>query len=349
MNTFYPLTVSEIKRETPLSVSITFTIPETLKDTFTFIAGQYITIKHTIDDNEIRRAYSICSIPSSGILKIGVKEVPNGSFSVYANHTLKVGDTLEVLPPQGKFIFTPSLNSNIHYAAFVAGSGITPVLSMITSAMKHETESTFLLVYGNRNVEQTMFYNDLIQLKESYPNRFFIEFVFSREDIDGSLFGRIDTGTVNFFIKNKYKETHFSKFYLCGPEKMIHTVTETLKTNNVAKEHILFELFTTPEEKNPIEIKDGSTNLTLTVDDQTHTFTMPQTQTVLDAALKEDIDTPYSCRGGVCSTCIAKIVEGKAVMKKNQILTDDEIEDGYILTCQAHPTTTTLTIDYDDV
>ena len=349
MSTFYPLTVSEIKRETPLSVSITFTVPESLKNTFAFIAGQYITIKHTIGENEIRRAYSICSSPSSGILKIGVKAVANGSFSVYANKQLKKGDILEVLPPQGKFIFTPDPNLNKSYAAFAAGSGITPVLSMIKCAMEEETKSKFLLVYGNRNKEQTMFYDDLMQLKEAYPNRFFIEFVFSREDVEGALFGRIDRGTVNFFIKNKYRETSFSKFYICGPEEMIRTVTETLKNNAVSKEQILFELFTAPEEDNAVKIKDGYTQLTITVDDETHSLTIPQTQTVLDAALKNDIDAPYSCRGGVCSTCIAKVTEGKAVMKKNQILTDDEIDQGYILTCQAHPTTLHLTIDYDDI
>ncbi len=349
MSRFYPLLVSRIKRETPQAVIITFELPSALKETFTFTAGQYITIKHILDGKEIRRAYSICSSPSEEVLKIGVKEVSNGHFSVFANHQLKQGDTLEVMPPEGKFTFSPNPDSLKNYTAFVAGSGITPVLSIIKCVMECQPKSKFLLVYGNRNIEQTMFYHDLTALQTQYPNRLLLEFVYSREDVEGALFGRIDTGTANFFLKNKYKDIDFDRFYLCGPEEMIHSITQTLQNNGVPKENILFELFTTTEKENTLEIADGSTQLTLTVDDETHTFSMPQTKTVLDAALEKDIDAPYSCRGGVCSTCIAKITEGKAVMKKNQILTDEEIREGYILTCQAHPTTPTLEVDYDDV
>ena len=349
MSQFYPLPVSKIKKETQKSVVITFAVPKALTTVFTFKAGQYISLKHILNGKEVRRAYSICSLPSSGILKIGIKEIANGRFSVYANRELKEGDVLEVMPPEGKFTFTPNFNKATNYAAFVAGSGITPVLSIVQCALQEEPGSKFLLVYGNRNVSETMFYRDLLKLKEIYPNRFFIEFIFSREDVENAIFGRIDTGTVNFFIKNNYNEWDFEKYYLCGPEEMIKTVSETLQSNGEEKDKIKFELFTASEKENTIELSNGLTEISLTVDDATHTFTMPQTKTVLDAALEKDIDAPYSCRGGVCSTCIAKINEGKAVMKKNQILTDEEIEEGYILTCQAHPTTSKLVVDYDDV
>ncbi len=349
MNRFYPLPVLEIARETPSAVSITFDVPKDLQTIFKFKAGQYITIKHEVNGKEIRRAYSLCSSPKSGILKIGVKEIKGGTFSVFANQHLKKGDLLEVMPPQGLFTFEPQPNLSNAYASFVAGSGITPVLSIIQCALEEEPQSKFLLVYGNKNRAETMFYNTLIELQEKYPTRFFLELVYSREDVEGALFGRIETATVNYFTKNKYNHIAFKKYYVCGPEAMIHCVKDTLTANGVAKENILFELFTTPEEENNIEIPEGTTQLTVVLDEETHTLMMPHTKSVLDAVLEKDIDAPYSCRGGVCSTCIAKVKAGNAVMKKNQILTDQEIEAGFILTCQAYPTSDTLKIDYDDV
>lgn len=349
MTKFYPLRVLEIVRETPNAVVITLDLPKELNPVFTFKAGQYITIKHVVHQKEIRRAYSLCSSPKSGVLQIGVKAIKGGTFSVFANQHLKKGDVLEVMPPQGLFVFEPNTNASNAYSGFAAGSGITPFLSIIQCVLEEEPKSKFLLVYGNKNREETMFYNTLIKLQEKYPSRFFLEFVFSREDVEGALFGRIETSTVNYFIKNKYKNISFNKYYVCGPEGMIHTVKDTLSANGVAENNILYELFTSPEEENSIEISDGTTQLTVVLDEEIHTFIMPQTKTVLDAALENHIDAPYSCRGGVCSTCIAKIEEGQAVMKKNQILTDEEIEAGYILTCQAHPTSASLKVNYDDV
>jgi ring-1,2-phenylacetyl-CoA epoxidase subunit PaaE len=194
-----------------------------------------------------------------------------------------------------------------------------------------------------------MYLDDLKALEQKYPERFFLQHVYSRKEADKALFGRIDRSVVNFLLKNKFKDTRFDEFYLCGPEAMIDEVSSTLKENHINTKQIHFELFTTSEGDLLVQPHDGETNIIIIVDDDTKTFTMSQTKSVLEAALENDIDAPYSCQGGICSTCIARIKEGKAEMRKTQILTDSEIAEGLILTCQAHPTTPTLTIDYDDV
>jgi len=349
LNTFHSLVISEVKQETPNAVSITFQIPVDLKEKFSFQAGQYITIKHLVDETEIRRAYSICSAPKSGLLTIGVKKVDRGRFSVFANTQLKAGDTVEVMVPGGKFILAPDAKNAKNYAAFVAGSGITPVLSIIQTALEEEPNSTFSLIYGNQSRAETMFATELEKLQETYPNRLVIQFVYSRENIEDALLGRIDRANTNFVLKNKFKDVPFDDFYLCGPETMIDIVSSVLKAQHINTKRVHFELFTTAEGDLLVESHDGTTKITMTLDDEVETFTMPQNKSILDVALENDLDAPYSCQGGICSTCIARVKEGKAEMRKNQILTDGEIAEGLILTCQAHPTTPTLEVDYDDV
>ncbi len=349
MSESHTLTVSEVKKETPNSVSIAFEIPHQLKEKYRYKAGQYITIKFQQAGKEIRRAYSICCAPGGRLLKVGVKKVKGGVFSEYANTELKAGDSLEVMLPEGKFVLNPEASAVKNYAAFAAGSGITPVMSIIQTALKEEPNSTFVLVYGNQTLQETMFHSELLELLARYPKRLHIEFIYSRKQEDKALFGRIDRSTVNFLLKNKFKERSFNDFYLCGPEPMIDEVSSVLQEADIEKNKIHFELFTTSKEGTLVEPHDGNTQLTVTVDDETETFTMPQNKSVLEAVLAKKIDAPYSCQGGICSTCIARIVEGKAEMRKNQILTDSEIAEGLILTCQAHPTTATLVVDYDDV
>ncbi len=349
MSNFHTLRVVNIEKETPNSVSVGFEIPEALKTTFAHKAGQYITIKHPTERGEIRRAYSIHSHPNSKLLKIGIKKIEGGSFSVYANETLKEGDTLEVMPPEGKFIIEANTSANHYYAAFVAGSGITPVLSIIETILAEEPNSKFLLVYGNQSQLETMFHARLMELSREYPNRLLLEFIYSRKHEENARFGRIDRSTVNYFLKNKFEFTAFDAFYLCGPEPMIDEVSSTLKENGINEKAIHFELFTTAEEGLLVEPHEGDTTITVTVDDEVETFTMPKSTSVLEAVLDNGLDAPYSCQGGICSTCIARITEGKAEMRKNQILTDSEIAEGLVLTCQAHPTTATLAVDYDDV
>jgi ring-1,2-phenylacetyl-CoA epoxidase subunit PaaE len=349
MSDFHTLIISEVKKETPNSVCLTLEIPDELSKEFVFKAGQYITIKHFSKGSEIRRAYSICSSPGSGKLSVGIKKVKNGTFSPFANTELKAGDTLEVMPPEGKFTIDPDPSHSGNYLALAAGSGITPVLSIITTVLEDEPKSTFSLIYGNQSLEETMFADEIAKLKTSFPGRFFVEYIFSRRKEDFGLVGRIDRSTTNYLLKNRFEHSDFDAYYLCGPEEMIDSISELLLEKGARKEDIHFELFTSTEEGILEEAHDGSTKITVTLDDETETFTMPQDTSVLEAILDQGLDAPYSCQGGICSTCIARITEGKAEMRKNQILTDEEIAEGLILTCQAHPSTPTLGIDYDDV
>ena len=352
MSSFYKLSIKEIKRETPKAISISFNIPEHLKDTFTFKAGQYITLKTEIDGQEVRRDYSLCSSPKSGEVKVAIKEVKDGTFSAYANNTLQSGDTLEVAPPKGRFVFEPNDSKTKNIAAFAAGSGITPILSIIKCALEEEVLSKVILVFGNKTTEDTMFLNELLELQHEYKDRFSIQFVFSQTDEDDAIFGRIEKSTVNYVMKNEHKHVDVDAFYLCGPEAMIHTVKDVLTEHDIDENRIHFELFKAAK---PAELDEdvtttsGKTKITVVVDDETTTFEMTAKQTVLEAALDEDLDAPYSCQGGICSSCLARIKEGEATMRQNNILTESEVAEGLILTCQAHPTSPTLVIDYDDV
>ena len=224
-------------------------------------------------------------------------------------------------------------------------------MSILKSVLESEPKSTFVLVYGNKSPEETIFHNELHELQSKYVGRFFVHYVFSQAKADGELFGRIDKSTVNFVLNNKHKEKAFDKFYLCGPEAMINLVSDVLAAHNVAQKNIKFELFSTSkaDENTSAESHTGHTKITVMVDDEETTFEMSQKQTVLEAALKQGIDAPYSCQGGICSSCLARITNGTVEMKKNSILTDGEIAEGLILTCQAHPTSAELYVDYDDV
>ncbi|WP_291117607.1 ferredoxin--NADP reductase [Flavobacterium sp. UBA6135] len=350
MSTFYKLAVKEITRETPEAVSVLFQVPTELQANYRFTAGQYINLKLTLDGNEIRRAYSICSTPESGELRIAIKSIKNGYFSKFANEQLTVGKVLEVGTPEGKFTFEPDTARQKNYAAFVAGSGITPVMSILQTVLEKEPNSTFVLVYGNKSSNETIFYNQLHDLQLKYVGRFFVHYVFSQQKADDQLFGRIEKSTVNFVLKNKHKEKEFDKFYLCGPEEMINRVSDVLKENNVKEKDIKFELFSASSSENEIQKSlEGHTKITVLVDGDETSFEMSQKQSLLEAALKQGLDAPYSCQGGICSSCIARISKGTAEMKKNTILTDGEIAEGLILTCQAHPTSSEIFVDYDDV
>lgn len=352
MSHFHSLTIKEVNRETDKAVSINFDLPQNLKDVFKFKAGQYITLKATINNIEVRRDYSLCVSPKSGELKIAVKEVVDGTFSSYANNTLKIGDTLEVGIPNGRFVFEPNDKKTKNIALFAAGSGITPVLSIIKCALEEETYSKVILVYGNKSTQETMFSNELLALQHDYKDRFSIQFIFSQADEPDAMFGRIEKSTVNFVMKNKYKHIDVDAYYLCGPEAMIHTVKDVLTGHDTPADRIHYELFKAAKPadisaKN--KVSEGKTQITVIVDDEQNTFEMSQKETVLDAALDHDLDAPYSCQGGICSSCLARIKEGEANMRQNNILTDSEVSEGLILTCQAHPTTPTIVVDYDDI
>jgi len=351
MSKFHSLTIKELKKETQNSVSILLDVPSKLKNDFKFIAGQYLTIKTSIAGEEIRRAYSICSAPNSDELRIAVKAVDNGTFSVFACTILKEGDVLKVSKPEGKFVLETSKNNTNNYLGIVAGSGITPVMAMIKATLTEEPKSTFTLIYGNKTEADTIFKNEIDNLKSKFLTQFNVQYVYSREQHSEALFGRIDTGNINFVVKNKFQNLHFNTAFLCGPEKMINTAKETLIEYGLTKNNIHFELFSTPISSNNETEQNfkGTSEITVLLDDEETTFEMDSKTTILTAALKEGLDAPYSCQGGICSSCLAKITEGNAEMVKNTILSEEEINDGLILTCQAHPTSQKITIDYDDV
>ncbi len=351
MSQFHKLAISELHKETESCVTISFQVPSELKDTFKFKAGQYITLKSSIDGKEVRRDYSLCSSPNSGILKVAVKAVQDGNFSSFANSQLKVGDILDVSSPNGRFIFEPNEAQSRTIAAFAAGSGITPVMSILKTVLEDEPNSNFVLVYGNKSPKDTIFLDELLHLQSKYLDRLKIHFVYSQSQEDKALFGRIEKSTVNFILKNDYKDTKFDRFYICGPEPMIDTVKDVLLEYGINESQVLFELFTVTAPAKPIDsdLNDGKTRVTVMLDDEETTFVMDQKKSVLEAALAENLDAPYSCQGGICSSCLARLTEGEVKMRQNNILTDGELEEGLILTCQAHPTTPVIRVDYDDI
>ena len=348
MSTFHSLQVNDIRRETPKSVSISFEVPANLKADYQFVAGQYINIKHIHEGEEIRRSYSICSSTNTGELRIVVKEIEDGVFSKFANNQLKVGDELEIGTPEGRFTFEPDTSKERNILTIAAGSGITPVISIIQSVLENEPKSKTVLIYGNRNVEETIFYQQIKGLQEKYPNNFFPYYTFTRAQEDGAHFGRIDKPMINFVVKNKHKEVTFDAIYVCGPEDLIHKTNDILTENGVEKDNIKFELFTPIE--NDVEINaEGQAELTVTVDGLTKTLHIDKKTDILSSALKEGIDAPYSCQGGICSSCMCRVVEGSVEMISNHILTDEEIEEGLILSCQSYAVSDKVVIDYDDV
>lgn len=348
MSKFNPLKVKEIRKETPLAVSIVFDVPEDLKADYVFKAGQYVNIKAVINGEEIRRSYSISSSPNSNELRVVVKAVENGVFSNYVNNQLQIGDVLEVAYPEGKFVLEQP-NAKI-IAGIAAGSGITPIISIAKDVLENATDTTFILVYGNKTVEDTIYYNEIEALKNHYLGRFFVHYTFTKEHPEGALFGRIERATINFVFKNKHNEKQVDEYFLCGPEDMIKKVTDVLTENGAGEDQIHYELFTTSSTNGEIPVSgEGMVKVTVLVDDVETTFNMPRTENILNAALKHGIDAPYSCQGGICSSCMCRTVKGSAEMKTNHILMDDEIEEGLLLACQAYVTSDEIYVDFDDV
>ncbi|MCH1517672.1 MAG: ferredoxin--NADP reductase [Flavobacteriaceae bacterium] len=348
MSAYHSLIVADIERLTPSSVAISLTIPEDLKKEFAYSAGQYLSLEASINGEAIRRSYSLSSAPHQNKAIVGIKKIEGGKFSTYANDVLKAGDKLQVAPPEGRFVFLPS-DKQQHLLLFAAGSGITPLFSILKSALEETKNTSVQLVYGNKSPEESMFKSDLEALATAYPDRLSIHWIYSQSNEANALFGRIDASTVLYALNQG--ETAPTAAYLCGPEAMIHLVKETLVEKEIAVDKIHFELFTSSASavNVPSAAASGAVQLTITADDATHTVETTSDKTILDAALQQKIDVPYSCQGGVCCSCIAKVTEGSASMENNQILTDDEVAEGLVLTCQAIPTSATLCVDYDDV
>jgi len=333
MNIFYSLKVKKVRKLTNDAIEISFEIPTELLDMFKFKAGQYITIKSTINDKEVRRAYSICSSPNSEEISVGVKKVKGGKMSTFLTKEIKIGDILEVMPPTGNFIFEEG-----DVVAICAGSGITPILSMMKLS-----NSSFTLIYGNKTEDSTMFYSEIKELNNDN------HFLFSRENVIGSINGRITSDT----LKNINGILDADAYYICGPGKMIDSVSDFLKENEV-KGKINFEKFNSPK-KSKIENSNSEdseiiSNITVIMDGDEFDYTLSSKgDTILDSAMDEGADVPFSCKGAVCCTCKAKVTEGKAIMDKNYSLSEEEVEDGFILTCQAHPITENIIVDFDEM
>lgn len=353
---FNKLRVKDIRKETVDCVSIAFEIPEELEKLYSFTQGQYITIKKELNKESIRRNYSICSSPLDHELRIAVKKIPDGIFSNYANNILQIGDELEIMPPTGKFYSVLSTNNENNYLAFAAGSGITPILSIIKTTLEIERKSSFTLVYGNENRYSILFKEALEALKNKFIDRFRIIYILSREKTDTEIhFGRIDEEKCKKILESTIHPKKIQAFFLCGPEEMIFSIQSFLQRIGVEKHKIHFELFNvsgTPQKKLDAtpQSQDSSrfSSITIKQDGRSFNFMLSYSgNSILNAAIATGADLPFACKKGVCCTCKAKLIEGSVEMDRVYGLEPDEIDQGYILTCQAHPRSEKLIVDFD--
>lgn len=352
---FHTLKVKEVRRETKEAVSIAFDVPDDLLTEYTFIPGQYLTLRTMVNGEDIRRSYSLCSAPFENEWRVAVKQVENGKFSTFVNSQLKAGDELDVMTPMGNFKLEASPITQKSYVLFAAGSGITPILSILKQVLTEEPLSDVTLFYGNKNFASIIFREEIEALKNKFMSRLRVIHVLSRESLGNTIQkGRIDGQKCEDLYNSFLKEWDISEIFICGPEEMILSVKDSLDKLGVAKEKVHFELFTTAGStvKKKKEVYTGpeiNANVTVILDGDAYNIALDSTgDSVLDAAHKAGADLPYACKGGVCCTCKAKILEGAARMDVNYSLEPEEVEAGYILTCQAHPVTETLVVSFDD-
>ncbi|NOT38469.1 MAG: phenylacetate-CoA oxygenase/reductase subunit PaaK [Saprospiraceae bacterium] len=349
----YPIKVKEVRRETVDCVSVSFDIPENLRTEFQFKPGQYLNIIKTIHGEEFHRSYSLCVSPLSMEYRVAIKKVEGGKFSTFANDHLKAGDTLELMPPNGKFTRPILANQSKHYLLIAAGSGITPILSLLSTILEVESQSSVCLIYGNTTIDHIIFRNQLLDLKNIYHERLQLNFVLSREWVEEECFqGRIDGHKLLQYNGKIFHATDLDEVFLCGPESMILDCKSTLLSLGIPESNIHFELFGTEIKKSHkvVELKTNAefSKIRLKTDGRTTEFDLAfNTQSILDAALAKKVNLPYACKGGVCCTCKAKLVEGEVEMAKVYGLEKDEIEAGYILTCQSYPKTSKIMVDFD--
>lgn len=355
MPKFHTLTVNKIVKESPDTVSVAFEIPKNLEEDYQFIQGQYLTLKTNIEGEEIRRSYSLCTSPLEKELKVAIKKVPGGKFSTFANDVLKIGDQLDVMTPMGKFYTELKPEHQKKYLFFAAGSGITPVISIIKTILETEPNSSVILCYGNKNFESIIFREELEALKNKHLQDFSLYHILSREVQGIDLFyGRIDAERCTNLCKNLIDIASVDETFICGPESMIFGVKESLEAQNVNPKNIHFELFTTPgQKKQAQDIKSNEptfdTYITIIMDGEEFEFPLTTDgDNILDAATKQGADLPFACKGGVCCTCRAKLIEGKVEMDVNYALEQDELDQGFILTCQSHPRTKKVIVSFDE-
>jgi ring-1,2-phenylacetyl-CoA epoxidase subunit PaaE len=350
---FHQLRVVEVTTLTDDAVSVGFDVPATLAPVFEFLPGQHVTLRAMVDGEDLRRSYSICANANGGKLRVGIKRLPGGAFSTWATTRLRAGDTIGVMPPVGEFTIQPDSGIGVHRVAIAAGSGITPVLSLVATTLESEPGSSWTVLYGNRTVNSVMFLEELEALKDRYPDRLQLFHLLSREGSDLALLsGRIDAGKIEIIHDRLLGNRQVDGWFLCGPYEMVMVARETLAGLGVTEDRIHDELFfagpldlsTLPPEPPPGE---GSIQLTVILDGRAVETSMTSETSILDAALRVRAELPFSCKGGMCATCKGRIEVGSVTMAKNYALTDSEIDAGYVLTCQSHPTADRVVVRYD--
>ena len=355
MSRFHPLPVERVERDTRDAIVVTLGVPEALREAFRYRQGQHLTVRAAVDGQDLRRSYSICSAVQDDRLRIAIKRSPGGAFSTWANERLKPGDVLDVMPPMGHFHVPLERGAARHYVAFAAGSGITPILSIVKTTLDHEPRSHFTLFYGNRASANVMFREELAALKDTHLTRFNLVHVLSREAHEIELLhGRIDAPRASALLDHWAPLAGVDAVFLCGPEPMMQSIHDMLLSRGYPDERIKTEYFATSipkHEHRPPVLPHGSaseTEVTVILDGVTRCYTLDRTrESILEAGLAQGIELPYSCKGGVCSTCRCKLLEGEVDMDANFALEDYEVARGFILACQSYPATDKVVVDFD--
>ncbi len=354
---FHPLAVREVRPLTPHAVEVTFTVPDSLAGEYRYLPGQYVALRTRLDGEEVRRSYSLCRPPSPGSISVAIKRDVGGRFSTWAQTGLRAGDVLEVMSPQGTFTSALDDLAGVHVAGIAAGSGITPLMALATTVLSRSADARFTLVYTNRSTRDIMFLEELADLKDRYPARFALHHVLSREHRAAPLLsGRVDEERLGRIVGELVRPESVDEWFLCGPLELVRLCRTILARRGVADERIRYELFTTGDQKPsgerpPVAIREDEPAVTIefTLDGQSASVDTPAggSESILDAALRVRPDVPFACAGGVCGTCRARVVRGSVNMTENYALEPDELERGYVLTCQSHPTSGRVTVDYD--
>lgn len=359
---FHELHIKRITALTDDAVSLCFAVPDALRESFAFKQGQYLTLRTSIAGEDVRRSYSICTsvqhYAQTGEIEVGIRRVDEGVFSNWACSTLKVGNSLQVMPPQGRFFTKLDASQSKHYLGIAAGSGITPLMSLIATTLETEQQSHFTLIYGNRKIASTMFLEQLQALKDRYLERLQLLFCFSRQAQEIALFhGRLDAERLRDLMTGPLNNTRFDAAFICGPEAMIDDAEQTLLSLGMSRESVHTERFATGatraahavrEKKTAMQDASSKHDMVIVLDGKHHHVPIADDETVLDAALDAGLDLPYSCKGGVCCTCRAKVIEGRVEMEKYFTLEQWEIDKGFVLTCQSHRKSEQLVISFDE-
>ena len=358
MAQFHSLTVTDVNHDTRDAVVVTLAPGEADRKAFDFTQGQYLTFRHDFDGTEVRRCYSICAGKDDGVLRVGIKRVDGGAFSSWAKENIKPGDVMEAMPPMGNFFVPLDPDAERHYLGFAGGSGITPVLSLIKTVLAREPNARFTLVYANRAVNTIMFREELEDLKNIYLGRFTVLHILENDAQEIDLFtGRVDADKLDALFTHWIDAASVDYAFICGPEPMMLTIADSLRKHGLADEQIRFELFASsqPGRAKTKAVSEaaaksaGTCEVSVTLDGSTRNFQMEKNgSSVLEAAIANSMDAPYSCKAGVCSTCRAKVIEGEVEMEVNHALEDYEVRAGYVLSCQCIPVSDKVVINYDE-